>query len=102
MIWDAASQQLTSQDVTGITSYVWDSDSRKTATQNPTGINLTNTLDGAGNRLVLADSYGVTSYTWDMQSRLTKIQNPLNEVTSIQWDALDREQHRITANLATA
>ena len=33
-----------------------------------------------------------------MQSRLTKIQNPLNEVTSIQWDALDREQHRVLGN----
>jgi RHS repeat-associated protein len=96
--WDAISQQITSQDVTGITSYVWDQDSRKTATQNPTGINLTQTLDAVANRLVLQDNFGVTSYAWDNQSRLTGIQNPLNERTTIQWDALDREQHRVLGN----
>ena len=96
--WDSAGQQITSQDSTGITSYVWDNDSRKTATQNPTGINLTNTLDGAGNRLVLADPYGRTTYTWDIQSRLTNILNPANEMTSISWDSLDREQKRVLGN----
>jgi YD repeat-containing protein len=46
--WDAAGHQITSQDVTGITSFVWDLNGRKTATQNPTGINLTTTLDALG------------------------------------------------------
>jgi len=97
-IWDQAGQQLTAADVTGVYSYVWDLDSRKIVTQNPTGINLTSTLDPVGNRLVLQDTFGVTSYTWDMQSRLQKILNPLTEVTTIQWDPLDREQHRVLGN----
>jgi YD repeat-containing protein len=96
--WDSASQQITSQDVTGITSFVWDADSRKIATVNPTGIALTATLDSLGNRLVLADSFGATSYTWDQQSRLLSIQNALNDRTTLQWDALDREQHRVLGN----
>jgi RHS repeat-associated protein len=99
--WDAAGQQLTSQDVTGITSFVWDNDSRKIATQNPTGINLTNTLDPVGNRLVLQDSFGTTTYTWDQQSRLSTIWNTLNERTTLTWDPLDREQHRVLANGGT-
>ena len=95
--WDSASQQITSQDVTGITSYVWDLDSRKIATQNPTGINLTSTLDPVGNRLLLADLFGVTTYTWDIQSRLTGFVNPITqfapsfESVSITRDPLDRE-----------
>jgi len=96
--WDAAGQQLTSQDITGITSLLWDLNGRQMATQNPTGINLTNTLDPLGNRLVLADPWGVTSYTWDAQSRLIGILNPLNEQTTIQWDPLNRESHRVLAN----
>src|ERR1700722_1880905 len=87
--WDSASQQITSQDVTGITSYVWDLDSRKIATQYPTAVNLTNTLDAVGNRVVLADPLGLTTYTWDIQSRLTEVVNALNEATSIQWDPLN-------------
>ncbi len=96
--WDSAEQQLTSQDVTGITSLLWDLDGRKYATQNPTGINLTVTLDPVGNRLVLQDNYGVTTYTRDIQSRLTGILNPYNEQTTMQWDCLDRESHRVLAN----
>ena len=99
--WDAAGQQIVSADSTGITSYVWDLDSRKTATQNPTGINLTSTLDPLGNRLLLQDNYGTTSYAWDSASRLTSIWNPLNERTSIAYDALDREQHRVLGNGGT-
>ena len=99
--WDSAGQQLTCQDVTGITSLIWDLDGRKTATQNPTGINLTNTLDPLGNRELLQDSYGSTSYTWDSQSRLLSIWNPVNERTTMQWDALDREQYRVLANGTT-
>src|SRR3984957_3461463 len=94
--WDSASQQITSQDVTGITTYVWDLDSRKIATQYPTGINLTNTLDPVGNRLLLADLFGVTTYTWDIQSRLTGFVNPITQFVeaqsvSITRDPLDRE-----------
>ncbi len=96
--WDAAGQQLTSQDVTGVTSLLWDLNGRQIATQNPTGINLTNTPDPLGNRLVLADPWGVTSYAWDAQSRLTGILNLLNEQTTIQWDPLTRESHRVLAN----
>jgi RHS repeat-associated protein len=96
--FDAAGQQIVSADVTGITSYVWDLEGRKVNTVFPTGIALTNTLDPVGNRLVLADPFGRTSYSWDQQSRLLSIQNPLNERTTIQWDALDREQHRILGN----
>src|SRR3984957_7409524 len=108
--WDSASQQITSQDVTGITSYVWDLDSRKIATQYPTAVNLTNTLDAVGNRLVLADPLGEDSEVvaascslnhahwcmiWDQQSRLTEVVNALNEATSIQWDPLNRESQRV-------
>ena len=96
--WDAAAQQLTSQDITGVTSLLWDLNGRQIATQNPTGINLTNTLDPLGNRLVLADPWGATTYAWDAQSRLTGILNPLNEQTTIQWDPLNRESHRVLAN----
>ena len=55
-------------------------------------------MDAVGNRLVLQDNYGVTSYTWDSQSRLIGIQNALNETTTIQWDPLNSEQHRVLAN----
>ena len=78
------------------------SDSLFPPCQNPTGINLTSTLDALGNRLVLQDNYGVTSYTWDVQSRLVGILNPYNEATTMQWDALDREYHRVLANGCTA
>src|SRR5205085_2487796 len=64
----------------------------------PTGMALTVSFDGAGNRLSLQDSGGLTSYTWDMQNRLTGIVNPYAEVTTIQWDALDRERRRVLAN----
>src|SRR3984957_7731651 len=93
--WDSASQQITSQDVTGITSYVWDLDSRKIATQYPTAVNLTNTLDAVGNRLGLADPLGLTTYSYDQQNRLTEVVNALNEATSIQWDPLNRESQRV-------
>jgi RHS repeat-associated protein len=44
------------------------------------------------------DNYGSTTYTWDQQSRLLSIWNPLNERTTMTWDNLDREQHRVLAN----
>ncbi len=50
---------------------------------------------------MLQDSYGVTTYTNDIQSRLLTIWNPVNERTTIQWDALDREQHRVLGNGGT-
>lgn len=96
--FDAAGQQITSQDVTDITTYTWDLDSRKIVVLNPTGIALTSTLDPVGNRLVLQDIGGRTSYSWDTQNRLTGIVNPYAEATTIQWDALNREQYRILAN----
>jgi RHS repeat-associated protein len=96
--WDAAGQPLNGADVTGVYTYIWDSDSRKTVTQNPTGINLTATLDSVGNRLSQADPWGITTYSWDLQSRLLGILNPMNETTTIQWDPLSREQHRILGN----
>ena len=46
--WDSAGQQLTMQDVTGVTGYVYDLDGRQIAVQNPTGISLTSTLDSLG------------------------------------------------------
>ena len=51
--------------------------------------------------MVLQNNYGVTSYAWDNQSRLTSIWNPLNERTTIAYDALDREQHRVLGNGGT-
>src|SRR5207245_1805264 len=91
-------QQITSQDATGITTFVWDLDGRRTAVVNPTGIILTSSLDGMGNRLTLQDIVGITSYSWDQQNRLQGMVNPYSERTTIQWDALDREMHKVLAN----
>ncbi len=96
--WDSAGQQLTMQDVTGITGYVYDLDGRQIAVQNPTGINLTYSFDTIGNRLTMQDIGGITSYAYDAQSRPLTIWNPLNEITTMAYDALDREYHRVLAN----
>ena len=99
--WDPAGQPFVNADITGIYSYVWDLDGRLSSTVVPTGIALTNTLDSVGNRMALADSFGRTTYSWDLQSRLVGMLNPINEQTTIQWDPLNREQHRVLANGGT-
>ncbi len=66
--------------------------------RDPTGINLTSTLDAAGNRLVLAEPYRAICTGFAKQ---TGIWNPENECTTIIWDSLNREQHRILANGGT-
>ena len=97
--FDAAGQPITSQDVTGITSFAFDLDGRQISVLYPAGNALTYSLDPVGNRLLLVDpDSGLTSYSWDAQNRLVGIVNPFNEVTTIQWDALDREQHRVLGN----
>ena len=50
------------------------------------------------NRLVLQDLSGTTANSWDSQSRLLSIWNPYNERTTITWDSLDRESHRVLGN----
>ena len=95
---NAAGEQITSQDVTGTTSMGYDLNGRNVYQQFPTGIALTNTFDGANNRLTQADPWGVTSNTYDIQSRLTGIVNPLAERTTIQWDAVNREQTKTLGN----
>jgi hypothetical protein len=40
----------------------------------------------------------VWTYSWDLQNRLTGIQNYVPETTTITWDALGRESHRVFGN----
>jgi len=96
---DAAGEQTTMQDVTGVTTLLWDNEGRQVGVMNGAGKALSFTLDPAGNRSVLLDSDGgLTTYTHDEQNRLTGIVNPYNEFTTIQHDALDREVKKTLGN----
>jgi len=97
--FDAAGQQITQQDSTGIRSFSWDQDGRQIGVVDPTGMTLTYTLDPVGNRLLLQDpNAGLTSYSWDAQNRLTSIVNPFAERTTVSFDALDRELQKTLGN----
>ena len=87
---------ISQQDVTGLTSFAFDLDGRQIGVLYPAGNALTYSLDLLGNRLLLVIlNSGLTSYSWDVQNRLVGIVNPFNEFTTIQHDALNREQHRV-------
>ena len=97
--FDAAGEQTTMQDVTGVTTNLWDNAGRQVGVVNGAGKALTFTLDPVGNRSVLLDSDGgLSTYTHDQQNRLTGIVNPYNEITTIALDALDREVKKTLAN----
>ena len=97
--FDAADQQLTQLDLLGVRSFGYDLDGRQTSVAFPTGLNLTHTFDPVSNRLSTLDpDNGRTSWSYDQQNRIVGIANPFAELTTIVWDALDREQRKTLAN----
>ena len=67
--FDPAGEQITMQDVTGVTTNLWDNAGRRIGVVNGAGKALTYTLDPVGNRGGMVDSdAGLTTYAWDAQS----------------------------------
>ena len=60
---------------------------------------LTYSFDPVSNRLFLLDpDNGLTTWGYDQQHRIIGVANPFAELTTISWDALDREQRKTLAN----
>jgi RHS repeat-associated protein len=97
--FDAAGQQLTMQDVTGITGYAYDLAGRQVSVAYPTNKTLTYAFDATSNRTGLTDpDGGLTSYSWDSQNRLIGIVSPFADATTIAYDALNRELTKTLGN----
>jgi YD repeat-containing protein len=90
--FDAAGQQLTMQDLTGVTNYSYDLAGRQISVAYPTNKTLTYAYDPNRNRTLLTDpDGGLTSYSWDAQNRLIGMVSPFTDLTTIAYDALNRE-----------
>lgn len=97
--FDNAGQQTTMQDLAGVTSFGYDFDGRQNSVAYPGIGTLTYTFDAVGNRTLLTDIDGdLTTYTWNSNGQIIGIVNPFSERTTISYDALDRERHRVLGN----
>ena len=108
--YDAAGQQLSMQDVTGLTAYSYDLVGQQQSVASPTGSVLTYSYDGVGNRIGLLalsvsnpafENPNVTAmitYAYDANKRLASVWNGYNERTTFAYDALNRDFSRTLAN----
>ncbi len=100
--FDAAEQQLTMQDVSGITNYSYDRQGMRTVMQKGTSLALTYAFDPGGNTLQYQNPLGgFMQWAYDQQNRVATVFDSDSERTTIAWDALDRLQRVTLGNGVT-